>query len=110
MGRPNVDDQPRALLMPTPPPFMRTCPQCAELLGALVEAFVQALTDPHYDGAERIQIALARHLADVHPQALPAPHTDDCPTCARCQELDSTFWREHLARGLFLPDELARLP
>ncbi|MFJ2002194.1 hypothetical protein [Streptomyces chartreusis] len=98
--------------MPTPPPFMRTCPQCAELLGALVEAFAQALTDPHYDGAERIQIALARHLADVHPQALPAPHTDGCPSCARYEELDpdSVFLREHLARGLFLPDELARLP
>ncbi|MFJ2006978.1 hypothetical protein [Streptomyces chartreusis] len=98
--------------MPTPPPFMRTCPQCAELLGALVEAFVQVLTDPHYDGAERIQIALARHLAGVHPETLPAPHTDDCPTCARHQELnpEDVFWREHLARRLFLPDELARLP
>jgi hypothetical protein len=89
---------------------MRTCPQCAALLDALIEAFVMALTDRFYDGAVRVQIALARHLADVHPDALPEPHSD-CETCARFQRLGSedVFWREHLARDLFLPPELARL-
>ncbi|MEU9661947.1 hypothetical protein [Streptomyces chartreusis] len=100
--------------MPTPPPFMRTCPQCAELLAGLVDAFLQGLTAPlhaEHDGAVRVQILLARHLADVHPDDVPAPHSDGCPACARFERLDSegVFWREHLARGLFLPDEIARL-
>lgn len=104
-------DQPKALVLRTPPSFMRTCPQCSALLDALIEAFVEALTDPFYDGALRVQIALARHLADVHPDALPEPHSDGCESCARFQQRDGdgAFWREHLARGLFLPDEIARL-
>lgn len=106
-----MDDQPRALLMPTPPPFMRTCPQCAELLGHLVGAFLQALTDPLHHDPVRVQIVLARHLADEHPDDVPAPHSDGCAACARFQQRESevVFWREHLARGLFLPDEIARL-
>jgi hypothetical protein len=104
-------DQPKPLVLQTPPSFMRTCPQCAELLDALIEAFVQALMDSFYDGALRVQIALARHLADVHPDALPPPHSDGCESCARFQQRDGddVFWREHLALGLFLPDEIARL-
>lgn len=104
-------DQPDALQLPLPPPFMRSCPQCAELLDNLVDAFVQALTGWPCDVALRVQISLARHLAVVHPHALPAPHSDGCTACAHYQQHDADrlLWHEHLARGLFLPAEIARL-
>lgn len=106
-----MTDQPGTLELPTLPQFMLTCQQCRDLLDDLIEAFAIAVTNWCYDGALRMQIALARHLADVHPDALPAPHTDGCEGCARFERLgsDDVFWREHLARGLFLPDWLARL-
>ncbi|MFJ1869981.1 hypothetical protein [Streptomyces chartreusis] len=97
--------------MPTRPPFMETCQECGNLLDDLVKAWVHAANNPLYDGALRVQIVLARHLAVEHTEALPEPHSDGCEACARFEQHRSpdVFWREHLARGLFLPTELARL-
>ncbi|NUO43712.1 MAG: hypothetical protein HOV82_16950 [Streptomyces sp.] len=104
-------EQPRQLELPAPPPFMWSCPECADGLDDLGDALEVAVTDPFYEGVLRVQITLARHLADEHPDVLPKPHDDGCESCARFERLgtDITFWREHLARGLFLPDEVARL-
>jgi hypothetical protein len=98
-------------VLPTPPPFMSACEPCSQLLDVLPIAFGDADLDPFYDGALRVQIALGRHLAEVHPESLPASHSDGCEACARFERLGSegVFWREHLARDLFLPAELARL-
>lgn len=98
-------------VLPTPPPFMSACELCSQLLDDLPVAFSDAARDPFYDGALRVQIALARHLAEVHPEDLPAEHSDGCEACARFERLgtEGVFRREHLARDLFLPTELARL-
>lgn len=98
-----VDEQ-----LPIPPPFMWACADCTRLLSALA-ATIDADAGCFYE-----QLAVAQHIAQEHPSALPDPHTDGCEQCPRYAihaegEPPAGPWAEHLARSLFLHESVARL-
>lgn len=95
-------------LWPLPPPVMWACGTCTALLDLLHEALL--LTGVSPDSALYAQIALARHVADAHSEALPEPH-EDCLMCDTYRDREGDpggMWAEHRARSLFLPDSFAR--
>ncbi|MBT2420586.1 hypothetical protein J7F01_40390 [Streptomyces sp. ISL-22] len=94
--------------LPVPPPFMWACNDCVVLLRALADT-ITADAGCFYE-----QLAVAQHLAQEHPDAVPAPHTRRCDKCPRYAsrangEAPTGHWAEHLARDLFLPENVARL-
>jgi hypothetical protein len=98
-----IDEQP----LPPPAPFMFGCAMCVQLL----TAFGQAVTADAGCFAE--QLAVARHIAEGHPDQVPPPHTRECDICphyaARADGDPGGLWAEHRARDLFLPKPIARL-
>jgi hypothetical protein len=89
---------------------MGTCEQCRKWLDALIDDVVQAVLGHGYHGYVCGQQALARHIAIDHPAEVPGPH-DGCEACAGYAAAGSAedLWREHRARSLFLPEDIARL-
>jgi len=96
---------------PTLPPFMKTCGQCQKWLDALIDDVVQAVLGHGYHGYACGQALLARHITIDHPAEVPGPHDDGCEACASYATVGGAedLWREHRARSLFLPEEIARL-
>lgn len=84
---------------------MHTCPQCTSLIDDVLKALVEAVTDALDAQVDRAELALSQHLADEHTDSLPPPHASNCETCARylASGSEDILWRQHLARGLFLP-------
>ncbi|GKQ39437.1 hypothetical protein [Streptomyces sp. A012304] len=97
-----VDEQ-----LPVPPPFMWACDDCAELLDALAETVTADA------GCFTEQMAIARHIVEEHPDAVPESHTTGCGQCphyaARSDGDPRGVWAQHRARDLFLPASVARL-
>lgn len=94
--------------LPVPPPFMWACDDCTELLRALAKTITADA------GCLYEQLAVAQHITQEHPDAVPVPHTHRCDQCPRYaeradKETPSGSWAEHLARDLFLPEAVARL-
>ncbi|MFD4572116.1 hypothetical protein ACFWNK_01705 [Streptomyces sp. NPDC058417] len=87
-----------------PPPFARACGTCTGLLRELADAFAA----PGRGWTE--QLAVARHIAADHPREVPPPHDDGCEICAQyAGGGEVRLWAEHRARGLYLPERIARL-
>ncbi|GAA3783925.1 hypothetical protein GCM10022403_018270 [Streptomyces coacervatus] len=97
----SADDQ----QLPVPPPFMFGCGECTKLLRRF-SAKVSA-----DGGCFSEQVALAKHIAEKHPDDVPEPHTRDCDQCPTYAKRPDTAdsWAEHRARSLFLPQAIARL-
>jgi len=98
---------------PLPPPFMWACPDCARLLEDLAAVSAMAREQDLCEGVVRGQLMLAGHLANAHPEDVPAPHSD-CDRCAFYREHTDAqgmdvLWAEHRVRELFLPPGTARL-
>ncbi|MFJ8034653.1 hypothetical protein [Streptomyces sp. NPDC096032] len=91
--------------LPLPPPFMFECNDCTRLLLDLANK-TNADT-----GCFTEQLAVAKHLADVHPDDVPETHTRRCDQCPKYRTLPDAAdaWAEHRARDLFLPETVARL-
>lgn len=98
---------------PLPPPFMWVCGICIDLLHKAPGAEVRDLNCPYGDALLRLQFTLATHLVADHPTEVPEPHTDGCALCrtyaSRGVGKADQVWAEHRARGLFLPESVARL-
>jgi hypothetical protein len=98
-----TEDQP----LPPPAPFMFGCDECVRLLTAFGEK-ISADAGCFYE-----QLAIARHIAEEHPDDVPAPHTQNCAVCpnyaANVDDRAGGTWAEHRARDLFLPEAVARL-
>ncbi|MEU0719034.1 hypothetical protein ABZ498_17875 [Streptomyces lavendulocolor] len=92
---------------PVPPPFMWGCCECVRLLLKLAAEWDAPA------GCFWEQLQTARHIAEAHPEDVPAQHLEDCELCpeyARRQDDDAAgVWAQHRARDLFMPQTLARL-
>jgi hypothetical protein len=92
---------------PVPPPFMWACQECALLLLWL------AIQWDSPEGCFWQQLQTARHIAEAHPEDVPAQHLEGCELCpeyARRNDDDAAgVWAQHRARDLFMPPTLARL-
>lgn len=86
---------------------MWSCPECIRRLACLAQEWGGP------DGCLWEQLQVARHIADAHPEDVPAQHLDGCELCPYYADLKDDaaagLWAQHRARGLFMPDELARL-
>ncbi|MFD4573514.1 hypothetical protein ACFWNK_13665 [Streptomyces sp. NPDC058417] len=95
-----------AVERPVPPPFMWGCGACVRSLLRLAGAWGAP------GGCFWEQVQVARHLAEAHPDAVPAPHLEGCGVCpeyALRPDADADVWAQHRARDLFLPPSVARL-
>jgi hypothetical protein len=92
---------------------MWVCAVCTDLLRRAPGAEAADNANPYGDFLVRLQIHLARHVADGHPEAVPEPHTDGCKLCEHYRRRNdgdpANVWAEHRARDLFLPAGTARL-
>ncbi|MGE9695904.1 hypothetical protein ACQKFA_19305 [Streptomyces sp. CH6] len=86
---------------------MWACPECTKRLRRLAEMWAAP------EGCLWEQLQVARHIAEAHPDEVPAPHPDDCGLCPSYARRDvddrAGVWAEHLTRDLFMPSEIARL-
>lgn len=93
------------LPLPIPPPFMWACPGCASLLDVLHEVWDNPEDDCFWE-----QVSLACHIANTHPEEIPAPHPDCylCETYSSRPDDKGLVWAQHRARDFFLPPSIAR--